>query len=452
MTDRTPQGGENIFYAGYESQYDVPLGDALGSYAMPVAGGVRSPTSIRTTTSRSVEAVEEEQVTGTGRPVATSLYDESKLLEREEDPDQDPDPDPKEFGLFDFEKDFEGEEKDAEASNKNSSEMREMLTVQILRELYGEIKSLRTEKKKKLDDDDDRPGKKNRTLQKFTAGNTEDKLPTAKTWTNWIKLKLLSWCSLQKNDFDLFVENVILTDSWNPAELERDFKQANKDLAYDMCAMIDDTTSNFISQADRKCGITVLMRIHRLVMRTSSERTALLHERFEEPPVCKKKESLSYALAQWKADLEELYEARSRPSRETAMKALKKILSGVDEVKVKMELTEDKHPGDLGQLYLAMSQKASGWSTIAHDPRINKDRGRDPGKGGGGKGDRKAANQAGTKDRSQIPCHFFPKGTCHQGKQCPFSHAKASAGGDGGGGGKTPKGKGKGKGKTPKGQ
>ena len=56
------------------------------------------------------------------------------------------------------------------------------------------------------------------------------------------------------------------------------------------------------------------------------------------------------------------------------------------------------------------------------------------------KAQEKAAKGKDKKDTSEIPCLFYPKGTCKNGKNCPFLHKDASpsvpAKGDGDKGGK----------------
>ena len=63
---------------------------------------------------------------------------------------------------------------------------------------------------------------------------------------------------------------------------------------------------------------------------------------------------------------------------------------------------------------------------------------RSPSKGGKGSG--KGGKGKEKKDTSKIPCLFYPKGTCKNGKNCPFMHRDASpsvpAKGDGDKGGK----------------
>ena len=58
----------------------------------------------------------------------------------------------------------------------------------------------------------------------------------------------------------------------------------------------------------------------------------------------------------------------------------------------------------------------------------------------GGKGSGKGGKGKEKKDTSKIPCLFYPKGTCKNGKNCPFMHRDASpsvpAKGDGDKGGK----------------
>ena len=49
---------------------------------------------------------------------------------------------------------------------------------------------------------------------------------------------------------------------------------------------------------------------------------------------------------------------------------------------------------------------------------------RSPSKGGKGSG--KGGKGGDKKDTSKIPCLFYPKGTCKNGKSCPFMHKDAS--------------------------
>jgi len=102
-------------------------------------------------------------------------------------------------------------------------------------------------------------------------------------------------------------------------------------------------------------------------------------------------------------------------------------------------------PGCIATLYNTVRKRAAKWASLLNDPRLKRD--------GGGSG-QPAANgadgrrQTHAAEKKDTPCRFFPKGTCTQGKGCPFSHRQQhNQGGGGAGGGKKGKEKGKDKGK-----
>lgn len=322
-----------------------------------------------------------------------------------------------------------------------------------IKRVATEVKGIRSKKKK-----DKSTGATEETkirLSKMPPAPGQSALPSAKAWRHWCLVKLVSWCAALCAGFEEYVTMVI--DKKIIPLLPSKFAKANRVLSLERAQMLDEKQGN-IAGKDTSNGLLTLHTRNYHVMQTSAERTAGLHKRLEKPSPCPKRGQLALYLAAWKSHLEELAEAGSKPSRDTALSSLKSLVKNIRGLHVVMETTELAKPGQVAAHYKILLKKATEWAAFDAGPRLRDGKGGDhkgkgadgKGKGGDGKGKTSGhiakskaqptkPNTSGgyysqqQQQQGQKPyCKFFnAPGHCSRGNKCKFIHTPKGKRGDG---------------------
>ena len=100
---------------------------------------------------------------------------------------------------------------------------------------------------------------------------------------------------------------------------------ADRQLANEICFIIDNKMLPYFLYADLSSGCTILRVFHKLILASTAEHTAALHEVFAKPIPCRDKMKVLLTLRQWLTDLKELQAAGSSPFKETVIQSLKTV-------------------------------------------------------------------------------------------------------------------------------
>ena len=105
------------------------------------------------------------------------------------------------------------------------------------------------------------------------------------------------------------------------------------------------------------------------IVATGSVHAHALHQCFSSPALVTDKAVLQHSLKLWRADFEELRESTCVPSKATALQSLRTLISGIDELKIPLEVLEMTQPDNLGAIYRLVDKKAADWAILASDFR-----------------------------------------------------------------------------------
>ena len=106
------------------------------------------------------------------------------------------------------------------------------------------------------------------------------------------------------------------------------------------------------------------------VVSTGTAHAHALRDRFADPTPISCKASLQHALKLWRASYEELSEANCRPSRATALKSLRTLIGGVDELRIHLEILQITEPDDMNAILRLAESRAAEWAILAGDSRL----------------------------------------------------------------------------------
>ncbi len=171
-------------------------------------------------------------------------------------------------------------------------------------------------------------------------------------------------------------------------------------LAHELCNMLDEKMLLIVTDVPNSDGAMMLRRLQYAIMKSTTDRTAALHERFAHPSATKKKEKLSTDLRQWREDLEELQASGAPPSKPTVLPSLKQLIGALRELKMPLAVIDLVKPGDPKAMYAVAVKKANEWAIFDNDSRIT------------------TANPSAYK----IVCKFWKVGRCTKEGQCSFEH------------------------------
>ena len=263
-------------------------------------------------------------------------------------------------------------------------------------------------------------------------------MPTVKGWQDWLEKHLKSWASLVCEHFDVWLLANLAQKNQTPSDLDIDgvlhaSYKPNKWLGFEITSMMQEPLSTFVSKVSANDGYALVYKINTAILAECEERVNGLGNRFREPAPCSKKEDLAWMMEHWLDDLAELREAKATPDKHSSLSSLKKLISGVQEVKKVADLCDLVRPGDINALYQTVRRRANQWSSVASLPRLRPS-------GGGGGAQKPRANGA-----QKPACRFYLAGTCTHGNNCSFDHPQKGKGK----GKEKGKGKGKEKGKGP---
>ena len=278
----------------------------------------------------------------------------------------------------------------------------------------------------------------------YESNGHKDGMPTVRGWQDWIEKKLKPWASLVCEHFDVWLIANLTLNNLPPVDLDvdgktRNFARVNQWLGFELCQMIKEPLATYTKSVSSTDGDMLLVVSHHAILQECEERISGLSTRFKNQPPCTNKGQLAIIMENWITDLKELKEAKAAPDKYSCMTALEKLLSGIPDIAKIVDLCDLVRPGCIATLYNTVRKRAAKWASLLNDPRLKRD--------GGGSG-QPAANgadgrrQTHAAEKKDTPCRFLPKGTCTQGKGCPFSHRQQHNQGGGGAGGEK-KGKGK---------
>ena len=98
------------------------------------------------------------------------------------------------------------------------------------------------------------------TLTAFPKGESSRPLPSIRAWRSWASLKLLPWCGLQADGFADLVHKVLQTDAAPMAVFDNPrLQKANRNLAFELGAMLDEDTAPYVAEVDKTNGIAMLL-------------------------------------------------------------------------------------------------------------------------------------------------------------------------------------------------
>jgi len=272
------------------------------------------------------------------------------------------------------------------------------------------------------------------SLADIPKGTGSAPLPSAKAWRQWVSLKLLTWCSMQSEGFNVVVEQILQSKKPDLTTILQNpnYASANRTLAHELTTSMDTSLSPYLSGVDKTNGVVLVLALANAITANSNDRISALHKRFSEPDPVSNPALLQHSLKTWYEDLEELREAGAHPCKETAMSSLHRLVSGLPDLKSRVDMADVFHPGNISVLYKIISSKAAEWAVLAADARTAAHAAQSVGGTGGAhvarQGRQNAGKEGGIKstNTSWVPCGFYFSGWCKYGDSCRFDHGNGN--------------------------
>jgi len=136
----------------------------------------------------------------------------------------------------------------------------------LTREVAG-LKQIRAEKTREEDGATDEKGLKVK-LWRLPKGEAGSHVPSSKTWSHWVNMRLRPWAAAQADGFEEVI-SATLRSLAPPTELMKRFSKVNRLLGFEMAAMVEESVSSYFREIDTSNGLVMILTFARIIHKSS---------------------------------------------------------------------------------------------------------------------------------------------------------------------------------------